>query len=345
MRTITYFKLATITATSCLALLANTAIAKDAPTLTIQNFIGTVDVRTGNYDKITVTDADGADVSQLGASVLIDNDQTIKNTNCRKSNSSIKISVGSWKWNKRKGGYKNLDAYPQLKITAPANTHLVIDKAIIFGDVGNIGSADIKMRSCGDLELSDVNGHTNLGVSGSGDFTAQNVQSLKIGLAGSGDVKIANVAGAATIASAGSGDHEIGNIGGNFDYTGAGSGDLDAGNITGNAEITTAGSGDVEIERLAGNLIYTSGGSGNFDADYVGGKNLSSKSGGSGTVEIDDGDVVELYIKVGGSGNVRYDGKSTNAELYASGSGEITVQEPSGNLRKKKHGSGSIRIR
>jgi len=363
MRKSTYLKMATITATSCLALLANTANAKDAPTLTIKNFIGTIDVKTGDYDKVTVTNADGADVSRLGASVLIDDDQTIKKANCRKSNTSIKISVGGWKWYKLKRSYKNLKEYPQLKITAPENTHLVIDNAIIFGDVDNIGSADIQLRSCSDLDLSNVDGHIDLRIAGSGDltmenagtgdiriagsgdFTAQHMQSVEIALAGSGDVQIGDIVGTATIGSAGSGDNKIGSVGGDFSFSGAGSGDLDVGNIGGDADITTAGSGDVEIGRLEGNLSYTSGGSGDFDADFVGGEKLSSKSGGSGTVEIDGGNVTELYIKVGGSGDARYDGKSTNANLYAGGSGEITIREPSGTLVKEKHGSGSIHIR
>jgi len=345
MRTHPYFKLAAITATSCLALLANTATAKDAPTLTIQNFIGTIDMQTGDYDKITVRDADGADVDQMDANVLIDDDQSVKNINCRTYKGNVKISIGKRSWLSSKGNYKNIDEYPQLRITAPEDTHLVIDKVVIFGDVGDIGSADIKMRSCGDLVLSDVNGHTDLGIAGSGDFTAQNLQSLEVGLAGSGDVKVADIEGSVDIASAGSGDNEIGNIGGDLSYASAGSGDLNAGNILGNAGITTAGSGDVELGRIEGNLTYTSGGSGDFDADYVGGEKLSSKSGGSGSVDIDGGNVTELYVKVGGSGGVHYDGKSTNAELYVSGSGEITVQEPSGSLRKKKRGSGSIRVR
>lgn len=363
MRKSTYLKMATITATSCLALLANTANAKDAPTLTIKNFIGTIDVKTGDYDKVTVTNADGADVSRLGASVLIDDDQIIKNANCRKSNTRIKISMGGWKWNKRKGSYKNLKKYPQLKITAPENTRLVIDNAIIFGDVGNIGSADIQLRSCSDLNLSNVDGHIDLRIAGSGDltmdkadtgdiriagsgdFTAQSLQSIKITLAGSGDARIGDIAGAATISSAGSGDNEIDSVGGDFSFSGTSSGDARIGDIGGDAKISTTGSGDVEIGRLEGNLAYTSGGSSDFDADYVGGDKLSAKSGGSGTVEIDDGNVTELYITVGGSGGARYDGKSTNANLYAGGSGEITIRDPSGTLVKEKHGSGSIRIR
>jgi len=350
-------------AASCLALLAGPANAKDAPTLTIEHFIGTIDMRTGDYDKITVTDADGAPVTRTQGGVTINGGETLKNTNCKKSSASVKISVGNWRWNKRKGSYKNLNEYPSLKITAPKNTHLVIDKAVIFGNVGNIGSADIRLQSCGDFDLADISGRIDLRIAGSGDismgnagigdiriagsgnFTALDMEQVKTSIAGSGDVHIGNVSGSVEARIAGSGDAEFDNVGGDFNYRGAGSGNLDVGDIDGNADITTAGSGNVEIGRIEGDLSYSSGGSGDFGADYVGGTELSAKTGGSGTIEIDGGNVTGLYLKAGGSGNVRYDGKSTNAELYVNGSAEISIREPSGKLHKEKRGSGSIRIR
>jgi len=363
MRKSITLKLATMTAISCLTLFAISANAKDTPTLTIKNFIGTIDVRTGDYDKITITDADGASVDRSHGDITIDDDQTINNINCRKSNLSANISIGKWTWKKRKGGYKDLEEFPRVIITAPENTHLAIDEAIIFGDVDNIGSADIHVRSCGDLEFANIDGHLDLGIAGSGDFTvgnigtgdiniagsgdftARGIQSVEVALAGSGDVQIGDIDGPATIRSAGSGDNEIGNVGGDFSFSGAGSGDLNVENIVGDASISIAGSGDIEINRIEGSLTYSGGGSGDFDADYVGGEKFSSKSGGSGTVDINGGNVTELYIKVGGSGNVYYDGQSTNAKLYVGGSGEITIREPNGRLVKEKHGSGSIRIR
>lgn len=368
MRKFTNFKSATLTTAACLALLAATSVstsawANDVPTLSIENFIGTIDVRTGDYDKITVTDADGAPVTRKRGGVSIDGGETIKNANCKTSNLSANISIGKWTWKKRKGGYKDLEEYPTIIITAPENTHLIIDEAIIFGDVGNIGSADIQIRSCGDLEFANINGQVDLriagsgdvsmgnggvgdiSIAGSGDFTALNMDSVKIAIAGSGDVQVADISGSARATIAGSGDTEFGSVGGDFHYRGAGSGDLDVGNIDGNAEISTGGSGNVEIGRIEGDLSYTSGGSGGLDADYVGGTELTAKTGGSGTVEIDGGNITELYVQAGGSGSIRYDGKSVNAELYTNGSGSITVQEPSGRLRKRKHGSGSIRIK
>ena len=348
---------------SALALVATTASAGSAPELRIENFIGTIDVKTGDYDKITVTDADGASYDTSGSSVVIDDEQTIKNINCKQSNMSVKISAGGWNYKKRKGGYKNLDTYPSIKITAPADTHLVVDKAVIFGDVGSIGSADVSMVSCGDLEFEDINGAFDLGISGSGDvtagntgalnvaiagsgdFTADNVVSAQISVAGSGDIEIANIDGLADINSAGSGDIDIGDVRGRFDYSSAGSGDLEIGDIQGATNIRTAGSGDVDVERIENDLKYIGGGSGDFEADYVGGAVLSVRVGGSGTVDIDGGNVDSLYVKVGGSGSVHYDGKSVDAELITHGSGSIAVQDPSGKLRKSKSGSGSIRVR
>ena len=368
MQKFTNLKSATLIAASCLALLVATSVsvpawAKDAPVLKIENFIGTIDVRTGDYDKITVTEAGGASVDRHEANVTIDDGQTIKNTNCRSSNLSADISIGQWTWRKRKGGYKDLEQYPKIVITAPENTHLIIDEAIIFGDIDNIGSADIQVNSCGDLQFANIRDHIDLriagsgnvamgdvgsgdiAIAGSGDFTALDMNSVKISIAGSGDVLVADISQEARATVAGSGDTEFASVGGDFNFRGVGSGDLDVGNIGGNADISTAGSSDVELGRIEGDLSYSSSGSGDFDADYVGGTKLSAKIGGSGTVDIDGGNVTELYIKAGGSGSVHYNGKSTNAELYAGGSGSVTVQEPSGRLRKEKHGSGSIRIR
>jgi len=349
-------------AASCLVLLANTAYANNVPTLTIEQFIGTIDIRTGDYDKITVTETDGVEVERSGTSVTIDGGQTTKNTKCKTTGSKVKIYVGKGRWNKRKAKYKNLDQYPQIKITAPENTHLIIDDVIIFGKTGNFGSG-IKLRSCGDVNFADFSGHLDLriagsgdvnigrassgdiAIAGSGDFTALDMQTVTISVAGSGDVDIGNVSGSVSATIAGSGDTKINNIGGNLTYRGGGSGDLDLGDISGNAEITIGGSGSVEIGRIDGGLSYTGGGSGGLSAHYVGGTKLSVRTGGSGTTDIQDGDVTELYIKTGGSGSVRYGGQSQSAEVSTRGSANITIRKPSGSLIKEKRGSGKIRIR
>ena len=353
----------TLLSAACLTMLANTAAASETPELRIENFIGTINVVTGDYDKVTVTDADGAAYESKGASVFIDDGQTIENLRCKSSNSSVKISIGKWNYRKRKGGYKNLNEYPKLKIKAPRDTHIVINDAVIFGDIEEIGSADIHLTSCGELDFGDVNGAfdvrisgsadvtasntgaLNLSITGSGDFTAQDVAEAKVNVIGSGDIEIANIHGAASVESRGSGDVIIEDINGRFDYDGVGSGDLEIGNIAGAADIHTAGSGDVDMERVEGALTYTSGGSGDFETDYVGGESLSAKIGGSGDAQIGDGNVNDLYIKVGGSGSVDYDGGAVDAELITRGSGSIVINDPSGKLRKSKSGSGSIRVR
>ncbi len=339
------------------------AWAQDAPRLSINNFIGTLDVRTGNYDKITVTDADGVMVERHGANIAIDDGQSLNNINCKQTNASVKISVGKWRWNKRKGGYKDLDAYPHIIITAPENTHLAIEHAIIFGDIGNIGSADLRVRSCGNLEFANISGKFDLslsgsgdvtignaasadiGIAGSGDFSAQGLDRLDISIAGSGDANIRNISGSASGSITGSGDIDLGNIGGDFIFRSTGSGDMQVGDIIGRAKISARGSGDVELARIQGGLSYAGGGSGDLDADYVSGAELFINIGGSGTAEIDDGNVTELNIKVNGSGSVRYAGSSINGQLITRGSGIISVQKPSGRVRQEKHGSGYIRYK
>ena len=83
----------TLIGATCLTLLASPAYAKSAPELTIENFIGTIDVVTGDYDKITVTDADGVQVDKSRSGLNIDGGYKINNARCKSSRSSVKIGI------------------------------------------------------------------------------------------------------------------------------------------------------------------------------------------------------------------------------------------------------------
>ncbi|HHL42291.1 MAG TPA: hypothetical protein ENJ42_01615, partial [Hellea balneolensis] len=122
---------------SLLAMISAQAMAGE--TLEIRNFIGTIDVVTGDYDKITITDADGAHVSTSTGHTLVDDGRKINNANCRSTKSSVKIGIGKWSWNKRTG-YKDLDEYPKLLIKAPDFTHVIIKDSILFGNIDDVAS-------------------------------------------------------------------------------------------------------------------------------------------------------------------------------------------------------------
>lgn len=313
----------TLLSAACLAALSTSAVAKGAPVLKIENFIGTVDVITGDYSEIKVTDADGAPVDRTESGVTIDGGETIDQVNCRQNKLSVDIRIGSWGWKKRSGGYKNLDEYPQITITAPDTTLVIIKDAVIFGEFGTIGSADLEIRSCGDIQLADVTGDMDLKISGSGDVSMEN-------------------AGPATVSVSGSGDFEGGDFA-SLDLSVSGSGDIEIEDVLGFADITTRGSGDVELGEVGGGLEYRGSGSANLEADSVTG-NLYLKTSGSGDIDIDDGDVKTLTISASGSSNVEYDGESVDAETHASGSSDVYINRPSGSLQSSDGGSGDVHI-
>lgn len=310
---------------ACLALLASPAFAKNAPVLKIENFIGTIDITTGNHDKITITDADGAPVEKAQGRVTIDGGHTIKSVNCRSKKSSVKINLGGWKYKKRRGGYKDISEYPYVKITMPNTAHLIIKNSVIFGDVETIGSGDLAIRYCGDIDFGDIKGDLNLRISGSGD--------VKIGDAGAADLHVS-----------GSGDLEAGDLASADIYV-SGSGDLDIGDIQGHAKIRSSGAGDIQIDSLLGGLDYEGSGSSDFEARSVRGGNLHIHSSGSGDVSIADGDVKTLEINASGASDVSYRGRAVNAEAHASGAADITINTPSGYLEKSTSGAGEVRIR
>ena len=315
----------TLIGASCLTLLATPVYAKSAPELKIENFIGTIDVVTGDYDKITVTDADGVPVDKSGSGVNIDGGYKIYNARCKSNRSSVKIGIGSWKYLKRTGGYQDLEEYPKLKIQAPKNAHLIIKKSVIFGDIEDIGSADVHIGSCGDLKFGDVNGTLDLGISGSGDVEMGDIGPANISISGSGDFEAGDLASA--------------------DITVSGSGDLEVGDILAHAHIQSSGAGDINIERIKGGLDYRGSGASDLDADYVGGGDLYIRSSGSGDVSIESGDVVDLDIKASGASDVVYGGASKNAKARASGASDVTIKRPTGDLYTSDSGAGDVHIR
>ncbi|NNC38181.1 MAG: hypothetical protein EX271_00490 [Acidimicrobiales bacterium] len=314
---------ATFMSAACLAALSTAAMADDGPVLKIENFIGTVDVITGDYNEIKVTDADGAPIDRTRSGVTIDGGETINKINCRQNKLSVDIGIGNWGWKKRSGGYKNLNEYPKVKITAPDTTHVVIDNAVIFGEFGTIGSADMKIRSCGDIELANVTGELDLKISGSGDVTMNN-------------------AGATTVSVSGSGDLE-GNDFASLNLSVSGSGDVEIEDVAGFADISTRGSGDVELGTVSGGLEYRGSGSSNLDVEFVKG-DLFVRTSGSGDVNIEDGEVEKMTLRASGSSNIEYDGRAVDAEAYASGSSDIYIKRPSGRLQSEDSAAGDVHI-
>ncbi len=313
-----------LSATACLSIFATSAFAADGPTLEIQNFIGTIDVKTGDYDKITVVDADGVKIAQGRANVSIDNDDRITNLNCRWRNNGIEIGKGGWGYKRGGRGYKSITEYPKIVIHAPRNTHLIIADALVFGTVGDIGSGDIHIKSCGGITLDDVAGDLDLKVSGSGDVNMGNAADVNLSISGSGDL-----------------------VAGNFDRLDvkvSGSGDLVMGDVKGRATIYASGSSDLEIGHIGASLHLESSGSSDLKALSVRGT-MSLSVSGSGDVKIAGGAVDELDIRASGASDVIYRGSSVNAKVRASGASDVYINQPSGNLRSSDSGAADINIK
>jgi len=297
--------LGALAATGCLALLSTTSFAKDAPILKIENFIGTIEIVTSNTDKISVKDADGANVIRSGDNLSVDDEVSIRKYNCRTKRKQVLIGKGKWSGFFDKD-YRNIKEYPHVKITAPEGVHLDIDNSIIFGDVETIGSAHLHIGSCGDLKLGDVTGQLDLSVSGSSDVILGNAGVSDISVSGAGDVTAKNLAQAVIDVS--------------------GSGDVSLGDISGSTNIESSGAGDIEIESVTG-------------------EKLSIDVSGSSDVTIQSGNVETLHIEASGASDVTYNGSSIDAEARASGASDIYIHNPSGHLRTSDSGAADVNVR
>jgi len=320
-----FISLGTLATASCLVLLTTPSYASDGPVLKIENFIGTVEIVTGDYNKISITDADGANFSRSDNGLELNDDISIRSYHCRYKKDKPMVGKGKWSWATGGTNYRNISEYPLVKITAPANTHLEIDKSIIFGAVGNIGSAHLHIGSCGDMVFGDVNGNLDLSISGSGDITLGRAGVSEISVSGAGGLIAGNLASA--------------------DISVSGSGDLTLGNVAGFTDIGSSGAGDVEIGSIGGGLNIHSSGASDLEIDSVTGGDLSIRVSGSSDVTIASGSVNTLFIEASGASDVTYNGSSIDAEARASGASDIYIHNPSGHLRTSDSGAADVNVR
>jgi hypothetical protein len=302
--------------------LFGTASAKDAQTLSLDNFIGTVNIVTKGPD-IAVEGARAGTLTQRKHSTSIDGGQILDSSKCKQTKGRISISLGQKSWRKRIGGYKDLDDYPKLDIAVPEGSTLKIRNSIIFGEAQDFGAVDAVIKSCGSFAVENINGPLDLRVSGSGGFSANSAQTANVRISGSGDVDIEKL--------------------GPAKLTTSGSGDIDVGTIKGAAAITTSGSGDVEIETLLGDLTYEGRGSSDFSAERVDG-NIDIKVSGSGDVDIDEGTAEKLLIAAAGSSEIEFSGTAQNVVIMSGGSSDIEVKKVTGEIEVSRTGSSDISI-
>ena len=189
-------------------------------------------------------------------------------------------SVGIWL--RGRFAYQDL---PQIVIRIPLDAHISAGDAV-FGSVGHARNVELSNHGCGDWTVADVD------------------QKLKVGLAGSGDLRAAS-AGSAAIDIVGSGDVSTGAIRQGLGASVTGSGDLTVASLTGPMAVHVSGSGDVKVA---------------------------------------NGRVSAMTVSIAGSGDVHFGGVAESLEASVGGSGDVTVAHVTGPVVKHVAGSGDVTV-
>ncbi len=332
-------------ATLASTLLTATALA-NGPELLIEDFVGTIKIENSTSNKISIT----RDKNMNGVN-LIEQDNGLKidggierpdGNKCKGYYGSYSLGLFKKEKSGEFGGYEDLEDYPQITISAPQDTVLIIDNSIAFVTSENLGETDLDLRSCGKVTLGNVAGDLRADIAGSADLTAKDVGDVYVDIRGSGDLDVEN-AKFVTLSVAGSGDAQFNNVLG-ADVSVSGSGDIEFGDIADAFAAESRGSGDIDAGNIAGDFIYDAGGSGDLDIGDVGGNRISIDISGSGDVDIDGGNVQTLTITASGASDVDYGGTAQTADLIATGASEIWVEKVTGELRSKERGAADISV-
>ncbi len=316
------------------------------PELIIEDFVGTINVETVSASKISITkdkNMKGVNLYQDGDSLKIDGGiEKPDGNDCKGYYGSYSIS-----WFKKEsrgdlGGYKNLEDFPNLTVTAPKDATLIIRNSITFVTADNLGSADLKLVSCGKVNLGDLSGDLLADIRGSGDLNLGDVGgSADIEIRGSGDVDMGN-ANELRLKVTGSGDVQAENVR-SADVVVRGSGDVEIENVNGPLGIESSGSSDIDIGDVTGDFVYDGRGSGDLAISSVTGR-ASVDVAGSGDADIGGGKVSSLKVSASGASDFDFGGVADTADLYAAGASDIYVRKVTGEVRSKESGAADITI-
>ena len=272
--------------TTLLAAVAATcfgASAARAATIEIDDAVARVTVVPENRSdiKVEVIRANSRlplTVRTLGDRTILDGDLDRKIRNCRSSGERSWVHV-------RDVGEISWADMPQVVIRTPRDVKVEAGGAV-FGSVGRSSSLDLGNSGCGDWTIANVEGAARVSQAGSGDTRMGTTGSLKVRVAGSGDVAAADVRGGLDINIAGSGSANIRSVNGPLEVSIAGSGDVDInGGRATTMKVSVAGSGDVDFAGSAGSLRARIAGSGDVHANEVKGE-ISKTIMGSGSVRV-----------------------------------------------------------
>jgi hypothetical protein len=298
-----------------LALGAAPAFAQ-TPTLRVSHAAALVVISAENRADIAVSVSRGTsrlpplDVRRDGGAVVVDGGVDTHSLSCDggyslghllggighvRDTRRVKVSGVSW---------VNVSDLPVITVHAPRAVAVSAGGAV-WGDVGPSESLSLDAGGCGDWRIAAVRGKLSAHVGGSGDIQGDTAGMLDLSVAGSGDVMLHGVAGAARIESAGSGDVHLGAVAGALDARLAGSGDLAADRVDGSVKAELAGSGDIKIN---------------------------------------GGHAPQLAVQIAGSGDFVFNGVAGSVSASVAGSGDIHVAHADGPVAKSVIGSGDISV-
>ena len=309
----------------------------DVDSVEITNFIGAVTINTGG-NKVSVRMSDGTDagypfyMENDGGELVLRSDEDPDDTRW--------YDDVNWRRHGEGAFDKFLEAYPSLEVTIPRGTTLAFDSAVVRltaddtggglkvregyvdGKVGNIATGDIGIHGSGDLIVGDVAGDLVVKIHGSGDLEAGDVGALTASIHGSGDVDVGDVASAVKASIHGSGDIVLGNIEGAVSLSVHGSGDVETAHVNGGAELSIRGSGDLSLASVSGET--------------------AASINGGGDIDINGGRAENLRVRINGSGDFRMAGSATNPDIAVNGSGSAFIASHDGPVRVS--GRGDVEI-
>jgi len=217
-------------------------------------------------------------VRTLGDRTIVDGDLDRKIRNCRGSGERASVEV-------RGVGDIAYAEMPQVVIHTPRDVRIETGGAV-FGAAGRSASLELGNAGCGDWTIANVEGSARISQAGSGDTRMGSAGTLKVRVAGSGDVATADVKNGLDVSIAGSGSAHVKSTSGPLEISVAGSGDVDigGGRVT-TMKVSIAGSGDIDFGGSADSLKARIAGSGDVRAGEVRGE-VSKTIMGSGSVRI-----------------------------------------------------------
>ena len=284
-----------------------------ADELRVRDFVGRIELVTGDYAGVEVSVIDGPAMAGPeirragdGADVIGQWDRGGWNPgwgdglSCRGQGADLEIRLG-------RGDYRSISDYPMLRITAPRDVAVQLENSILVGEIGAIGEGRISHAGCGDLSIQSVQGDLNAAIAGSGTMIVGAVGgSLSGNIAGSGDLRARDIAGGANASIAGSGNVELGAVAGDMRMNIAGSGRIVADAVEGDINANIAGSGDMAIAGgAADDVVVSVMGSGNFT---FGGQARMARVNTMGSGDVDILQADDADVRVAGGGDVRVNG-------------------------------------